>query len=61
VGELFGDPHMVTIGKLRERAERHGFSFDRRLGTPLAFFARFESSPQGVPSGDGTAAAVTDG
>jgi len=42
VGELFGDPHMVTAGKLRERAERAGFRFDRRLGTPLAYFARFQ-------------------
>jgi ubiquinone/menaquinone biosynthesis C-methylase UbiE len=41
VGELFGDPHMVTLGKLRERAENAGFSFERRLGTPLAYFARF--------------------
>jgi ubiquinone/menaquinone biosynthesis C-methylase UbiE len=41
VGELFGDPHMVTLGKLRERAEAAGLSFERRLGTPLAYFARF--------------------
>jgi ubiquinone/menaquinone biosynthesis C-methylase UbiE len=40
VGELFGDPHMVTLGKLRERAERAGFTFERRLGSPLAYFAR---------------------
>jgi ubiquinone/menaquinone biosynthesis C-methylase UbiE len=40
VGELFGDPHMVTLGTLRERAERAGFSYERRLGTPLAYFAR---------------------
>jgi ubiquinone/menaquinone biosynthesis C-methylase UbiE len=40
VGELFGDPHMVTLGTLRERAERAGFTFERRLGTPLAYFAR---------------------
>jgi ubiquinone/menaquinone biosynthesis C-methylase UbiE len=43
VGELFGDPHMVTLRKLRERAERLGFSFERRLGTPLAYFARFRA------------------
>ena len=41
VGELFGDPHMVTLGTLRERAERAGFTYERRLGTPLAYFARF--------------------
>jgi ubiquinone/menaquinone biosynthesis C-methylase UbiE len=43
VGELFGDPHMVTLGKLRERAERQGLRFQNRLGSPLAYFARFES------------------
>jgi ubiquinone/menaquinone biosynthesis C-methylase UbiE len=42
VGELFGDPHMVTSGKLRERAERAGLTFARRVGSPLAFFARLE-------------------
>jgi ubiquinone/menaquinone biosynthesis C-methylase UbiE len=41
VGELFGDPHMVTLGKLRKRVEEAGFSFERRLGTRLAYFARF--------------------
>ncbi len=40
VGELFGDPHMVTSGKLRERAGRAGLTFERRLGSPLAYFAR---------------------
>ena len=41
VGELFGDPHMVTSGKLRERTERAGLHFERRIGSPLAFFERF--------------------
>jgi ubiquinone/menaquinone biosynthesis C-methylase UbiE len=41
VGELFGDPHMVTAGTLRQRAEAAGLAFERRLGTPLAYFARF--------------------
>ena len=45
VGELFGDPHRVTTGKLRERAGRAGLSFSRRLGNPLAFFARLEKAP----------------
>jgi SAM-dependent methyltransferase len=45
VGELFGDPHMVTSGKLRDRAGGAGLSFDRRLGNPLAFFERFETPP----------------
>jgi SAM-dependent methyltransferase len=42
VGELFGDPHMVRSSKLRERAGQVGFTFHHRLGTPLAFFERFE-------------------
>ena len=41
VGELFGDPHMVTFGRLRQQAEATGLTFERRLGTPLAYFARF--------------------
>jgi ubiquinone/menaquinone biosynthesis C-methylase UbiE len=45
VGELFGDPHMVTSGKLRDRAAAAGFEFERRLGTPLAYFARL-AAPQ---------------
>jgi ubiquinone/menaquinone biosynthesis C-methylase UbiE len=49
VGELFGDPHMVTSGKLRARAERAGLSFARRVGGPLAFFARLEKPPASQP------------
>ena len=45
VGELFGDPHMVTSGKLRDRAGGAGLGFERRLGNPLAFFERFETPP----------------
>jgi ubiquinone/menaquinone biosynthesis C-methylase UbiE len=44
VGELFGDPHMVTLKSLRLRAEPLGFSFERRLGTPLAYFARLRAT-----------------
>ena len=40
VGELFGDPHMVTLGKLRQRAEQVGLPLEDRVGTPLAYFAR---------------------
>lgn len=39
VGEVFGDPHMVTFGSLRERAARTGFAIERRLGGPLGYFA----------------------
>jgi ubiquinone/menaquinone biosynthesis C-methylase UbiE len=39
VGELFGDPHMVTFGSLCERAARTGLQMQRRLGGPLGYFA----------------------
>ena len=39
VGELFGDPHMVPLGSLRRKSERAGFSFDRQVGSRLAYFA----------------------
>jgi len=41
VGELFGDPHWVAPRRLRERAERAGLRFERRLGGALGYFARF--------------------
>jgi ubiquinone/menaquinone biosynthesis C-methylase UbiE len=41
VGELFGDPHWVSPGKLRERAERAGLRFEHRVGSALGYFARF--------------------
>ena len=42
VGELFGDPHMVTLGALKERAGNADFRFERTIGpNPLGYFARF--------------------
>jgi len=42
VGELFGDPHMVRLGALKQRAGAAGLSFERTVGpNPLGFFARF--------------------
>jgi ubiquinone/menaquinone biosynthesis C-methylase UbiE len=41
VGEIALDPHYVTFASLRERAERAGLDFDRRVGGPVAYFARF--------------------
>ena len=41
VGELLGDPHWVSPGKLTTMAERAGLRFERRLGSPLGYFARF--------------------
>jgi ubiquinone/menaquinone biosynthesis C-methylase UbiE len=40
VGELFGDPHMVTHGALRERAHAAGLAVDRKLGGALWHFTR---------------------
>jgi ubiquinone/menaquinone biosynthesis C-methylase UbiE len=50
VGEMMVDPHIVTSGKLRERAAGAGLSFVRRLGSPLAFFARLEKAPAAAPA-----------
>ena len=44
VGETLLDPHVVTPGKLRDRADAAGFAFERRVGTPFAYFARFRRS-----------------
>jgi ubiquinone/menaquinone biosynthesis C-methylase UbiE len=41
VGELLGDPHYVTQRALRLRAAGAGLNFERRMGTPLGYFARF--------------------
>ena len=41
-GELFGDPHMVPLGALRDRAEAAGLRYERQVGPKmLGFFARF--------------------
>jgi ubiquinone/menaquinone biosynthesis C-methylase UbiE len=39
VGELFGDPHMVTERALRRRAATAGLRFERRVGPPFGYFA----------------------
>jgi ubiquinone/menaquinone biosynthesis C-methylase UbiE len=44
VGELFGDPHMVTRRALRDRAAAAGLSVDRTLGGPLWHFTRLTIS-----------------
>ncbi len=41
VGEVFPDFHMVPFGTLRKRAEAAGFSFERRVGGGLGYFASF--------------------
>jgi len=40
VGELFGDPHFVTEGSLRNRGAAAGLAFERRSGPKLGYFAR---------------------
>jgi len=40
VGELFGDPHMVTARTLERRARAAGLSVERRLGGLLWHFSR---------------------
>lgn len=42
VGELFGDPHWISPGRLQQRAEVAGLSFSHRSGTPLGYFARVD-------------------
>jgi ubiquinone/menaquinone biosynthesis C-methylase UbiE len=39
VGELLGDPHMVREKALRDRAERAGLRFERRVGPRFGYFA----------------------
>lgn len=40
VGEIFGDPHWVRLGRLTQLARCAGFQFERRVGGPLGYFAR---------------------
>jgi SAM-dependent methyltransferase len=44
VGELFGDPHMVTVRSLERRGETAGLRLARRSGPSLAYFARLEAA-----------------
>lgn len=48
VGELFGDPHMVTLGALESRASAAGLRLTRRSGPKLGYFARLEPNPKAV-------------
>lgn len=43
VGELWGDPHWVSPRRVAHRAEDAGLTCARRSGSPLGYFARFES------------------
>jgi SAM-dependent methyltransferase len=44
VGEFVIDWHGVRLGSLKRRAERQGFRFERRVGYPISYFARFSAS-----------------
>lgn len=44
VGELLGDPHMVTLNRLRAEAEHAGLCFVERSGPVFGFFGRFSTS-----------------
>ena len=40
-GEVVFDPHVVTLGALKEHAAAAGLVFERKSGTPLGYVARF--------------------
>jgi ubiquinone/menaquinone biosynthesis C-methylase UbiE len=40
-GEIVADPHYVKLESLRERAGRAGLEFEDRVGSGLAYFAKF--------------------
>jgi ubiquinone/menaquinone biosynthesis C-methylase UbiE len=44
VGELAGDPHMVREKALRERSERAGLRFERRVGPRFGYFGVLRAS-----------------
>ena len=44
VGELFGDPHMVTHGALRDGASAAGLRVERKLGGRLWHFTRLQAA-----------------
>jgi SAM-dependent methyltransferase len=41
VGEVVGDPHYVRLAPMRLRASGAGLGYERRVGSPLGYFARF--------------------
>jgi ubiquinone/menaquinone biosynthesis C-methylase UbiE len=47
VGELFGDPHRVSPGALRERAGAAGLQYTTQIGPALGCFVRFERPAEG--------------
>jgi hypothetical protein len=43
VGEVAVDPHVVTLGTLRPRAEAAGLTYEMHVGPKLGYFARFRA------------------
>ena len=43
VGELFGDPHWTSPGRLRDRCEGAGLRQEEMLGRWYGYFARFRA------------------
>ena len=41
VGELMGDPHYVSFGSLKDRADTAGLRCEERAGGWIGYFARF--------------------
>jgi ubiquinone/menaquinone biosynthesis C-methylase UbiE len=50
VGELFGDPHMVTARALRHRAQDAGLRLERRVGPSFGYFAVLRGDVEGRSS-----------
>jgi ubiquinone/menaquinone biosynthesis C-methylase UbiE len=49
VGELYGDPHVVPLGRLRERAATAGLDYVGRHGPAFGFFAEFRRPDLQLP------------
>ena len=50
VGELFGDPHMVGLKPLEQRAQNAGLRLERQVGPRFGYFARLRP---GAPAAQG--------
>ena len=50
VGEVLGDPHYQSVGRIREMAQAVGFEVEPRMGSRLAFAVRLRK-PYGAGSG----------
>ncbi|MGZ4201981.1 MAG: class I SAM-dependent methyltransferase [Thermoleophilaceae bacterium] len=46
VGELFGDPHMVGLQPLEQRAQNAGLRLERQVGPRFGYFARLRPAAQ---------------